>query len=69
MAILGAASADPDAWILGYTAAEGATAGALLGGTTGAAIGGITILFKNSKTFIIDGEESNWKTFQQMTNK
>lgn len=69
MAIIGAASADPDAWILGYTAAEGATAGALLGGTTGAAIGGITILFKNSKTFIINGEEPNWKTFQQMTNK
>ena len=66
MAILGAASADPDAWILGYTATEGAIAGALFGGTTGAAIGGITILFKNSKTYMINGEESSWKIFQQI---
>ncbi len=66
MAILGAASADPDAWIFGYTAAEGATAGALFGGIAGGAIGGITILFKNSITFTINGKESNWQSFVDM---
>lgn len=69
MAILGAASADPNDWILGYTAAEGATAGALLGGTTGAAIGGITIAFKNTTTFVINGDYSNLKSFKQMLNQ
>ena len=68
MAILGAASADPDAWIFGYSVAEGATAGALFGGVAGGAIGGATSLFKNSETFIINGEESNWKSFIQMIN-
>lgn len=68
MAILGAASADPDAWIFGYTAAEGAAAGALFGGVAGGAIGGLTILFKNSESFIINGDASNWKSFVQMIN-
>src|SRR4051812_24827472 len=49
MAIIGAASAEPDAEILGYTAGEGAAAGALIGLPIGAAIGGLTILFQNSK--------------------
>jgi hypothetical protein len=66
MAILGAATADPDAWILGYTAGEGAGAGALLGGTAGAAIGGITILFKNSKSYEINGDMEKWKAFKEM---
>lgn len=66
MAILGAASADPDAWILGYTAGEGAAAGAILGGTAGVAIGGITILFKNSKSFEINGELEKLIAFKEM---
>jgi outer membrane lipoprotein SlyB len=69
MAILGAASADPDAWIFSYSAGEGAAAGAFLGGTAGAAIGGITILFKNSKTFLINGDIEKWKAFQEMISK
>lgn len=68
MAVLGAASADPDAWIFGYTAAEGATGGVVVGGISGAAIGGITILFKNSKKFIINGDKSNWKAFEKLIN-
>lgn len=64
-AILGAASADPDAWIFGYTAAEGATGFGLAGALGGAAIGGISIAFKNSTTFIINGEELRWKEFQK----
>ena len=66
MAVLGAATADPDAWILGYTAGEGAAAGAILGGTAGAAIGGITILFKNSKSFEINGELEKLLAFKEM---
>lgn len=57
IAILGAATADPDDWLFGYTAGEGAAAGALLGGTAGAAIGGLTILFKNSKSYDINGDK------------
>ena len=66
MAILGAATAEPDAWILGYTAGEGAAIGAFLGGTVGAAIGGITILFKNSKSYEINGDIEKWKAFKEM---
>ena len=68
-AILGAASADPDAWIFGYTAAEGATGFGLAGALGGAAIGGISIAFKNSKTFTINGDQQRWKAFKQMINK
>lgn len=69
MAILGAATADPDAMIFGYTAGEGAAAGALFGGTIGAAIGGITILFKNSKSYIINGDELKLKEFKELIIK
>ena len=69
MALLGAVTADPDAWLFGYTAGEGAAVGALLGGTAGAAIGGITILFKNSKSYEINGEIEKWKAFKEMIIK
>lgn len=69
MAILGAASADPDAWLFGYTAGEGAALGALLGGTTGAAIGGITILFKKPKSYEINGDKEKWKAFKELIIK
>lgn len=61
--IAGAASADPDAWIFGYTAAEGALGGAILGGGAGIAVGGITALFKNPGTFRINGDPVKWKEF------
>ena len=64
IAILGAVSADPDALIFGYTAGEGAAAGALYGLPIGAAIGGFTLLFKNSKTYFINGEVTKWKALQ-----
>lgn len=66
MAILGVVTAEPDAEILGYSAGEGAAAGALIGAPIGAAIGGLTILFKNSKHYSIDGDLTKWKTFQKM---
>lgn len=67
MAVFGYASADPDAEILAtnYTAGEGALQGVLLGGTLGAGIGGITTLFKNSKSYTINGDAEKWKIFKE----
>jgi len=65
LAILGAITADPDAMIMGYSAAEGAAAGVLFGGPAGATIGGITMLFKKSKSYKINGEELKWKAFKE----
>lgn len=64
VAVIGAATADPDALILGYTAGEGAAAGALIGLAGGVAIGGLTALLKNSETFLINGDLMKWKAFQ-----
>lgn len=62
MAVIGAASADPDDF-LGFTAGEGAAAGALLGGAAGTVIGGISILFKRSETYTINGDQEKWNAF------
>jgi hypothetical protein len=64
LAILGVASAEPDAEIAGYTALEGAGAGAIVGLPVGAVIGGLTSLFKNSKSYLINGDVTKWKAFQ-----
>ncbi len=69
MAIYGASTADPDAWILPYNAGEGAAMGAIVGLPLGAAAGGISILFKNSKSYLINGDLIKWKTFQEMSIK
>ena len=53
----------------GYSASEGALGGVVLGGISGTAIGGITILFKNSKSYLINGDLSKWKAFQDMITK
>ena len=65
MAILGAVTAEPDGF-LGYSAGEGAAGGALLGGTAGTLIGGLTVLFKNSKSYDINGDEAKWKAFLEI---
>ena len=59
-AVLGATTADPDAWF-GYTAAEGATGIGIFGAIVGSAVGGITIAFKNSTTFVINGKIEHWQ--------
>ncbi|WP_047245640.1 hypothetical protein [Maribacter thermophilus] len=66
MAVLGAATADPNATFFAYSVGEGAGAGALLGATLGAGIGGITVLFKNSKSYEISGDKVKWKAFKEM---
>jgi len=65
---LGATTADPDAWIFGYTAGEGFAAGIVGGGIGGAVIGGITVLFKKSNTYTIDGDLNKLKSFADAIN-
>lgn len=65
-ALIGVATADPDAFILGYTDREGSAAGAILGGTAGAAIGAATTLFKNSEYYTINGDEFKFKEFKEL---
>jgi hypothetical protein len=60
---IGIASANPDDF-LGYTAAEGFSAGVLIGAPAGAAIGGLTALLKNSRTFTMNGDKQKWREFQ-----
>jgi len=63
-AIFGAATAEPDSWVFGYTSAEGAVGFGVIGALGGAAIGGITVAFKESETFYIAGKFENWKVFK-----
>lgn len=65
-AVIGAASADPDDWLFGYSAGEGATGGAVLGGIAGAAIGGITALLKKSVRYYIQGDPILWQSFKEV---
>ncbi len=41
------------------TAGQNFAAGLVLGGVAGAAVGGITAIFKNSRTYIVDGKIEN----------
>lgn len=59
-AVTFAAEADPDAWIFGYTAAEGVLAGFILGAPLGGGIGALTALFKKSEEYEIDGRQEEW---------
>ena len=52
-----------------YTVEEGAYAGGLLGAAGGAAIGGVTAGFKESETYIINGEIVKWKIFKEQIVK
>lgn len=60
LAILGAASADPDAWIFGYTASEGIAAGLLLGIPAGAAVGSIIAGTRKRPEFKINQNQGDW---------
>ena len=66
-ALAGVASADPDAWIFGYSKAEGAAYGVIFGTFVGSVVGGIASLVKNSKSYEINGEIEKFHAFRQLT--
>ena len=61
LAVMGAASADPDAWIFAYSAAEGALMGLVVGGISGAAMGSIISGTQKRPVFKIERDLGNWK--------
>ena len=63
--ILAAVSSEPNSDFFGNSVWEGAAAGAAIGLPVGAAIGGITSLFKNSKSYKINGEKLKWIAFKE----
>jgi hypothetical protein len=64
---LGAVTADAND--VQFAAGEFTVGGLLLGGAAGAAVGGITVLFKNSETFVINGDLRSWSLFQKRMQK
>ena len=59
-AVLGAASADPDAWIFAYTAGEGIAMGLLAGSAAGIALGSVISGTINRPVFNIGKKIENW---------
>ncbi|HEX5654253.1 MAG TPA: hypothetical protein VFX58_14325 [Chitinophagaceae bacterium] len=60
LAILGAATADPDAWIFGYTVAEGIASGLISGVLIGGAAGSIIAGTRNRPVIKLDRKIENW---------
>ena len=63
LAILGAAQGGSDEW---FSSTDLAVGGGVVGAVIGAGTGAITIPFKNSKSYIINGDTLKWKKFQEM---
>lgn len=61
-AVYGIASAEPDSWI-GLTAGEGAAMGVFLGSLGGSLIGWISSICKESNSYIINGDQLQFKEF------
>jgi hypothetical protein len=59
-AILGAATADPNNEILGWTVEEGILLGLITGGMNGAGVGALTALAKKPQTLIVNGDIAKW---------
>lgn len=64
-AIVGAASATDEGFIT-FGAGEGAAGGAAVGIPIGALIGGLSILFKNSKEYAVNGDPVKWQSFRSI---
>ena len=69
LAIAGAASADPDAWIFGYTVAEGLVAGFATGVATGAVVGSIISGTRNRPVFKIYKSQQNWQRVKEVLKR
>ena len=59
-AIFGAATADPDAWVLGYTAGEGAAVGFIFGALAGATVGSIIGATSKKPVLRINMDHKEW---------
>ena len=64
--LIGVSTADPDAWILGYSQGEGALGFGLVGGVLGAGIGGIGAAAKKPITFEINADSVKWEAFKML---
>lgn len=67
--ILGAASADPEAWIFGYSAAEGALLGITAGAAGGIALGSIISGTINRPVFNIQKDPENWNKVRDVLTR
>jgi hypothetical protein len=67
--ILGAASADPDAWIFGYSAAEGALMGITAGAAGGIALGSIISGTINRPVFNVQKNPENWNKVRDVLTR
>lgn len=59
-AIVGAATADPSAWVFAYSAGEGAAAGFLGGTAMGALAGSLFYAFKKRPVFRVNQQATEW---------
>ena len=60
MALFGMVTADPDAWVFGYTAGEGAIAGLIFGAGTGVVAGSVIAGTRNRPVFNINMNPEQW---------
>ena len=59
-AIFGAVTADPDDWLIGYTAGEGAAAGFIFGALAGATVGSIAAATSSKTVLQINMSQQEW---------
>ncbi len=65
LALIGLLSGDDDSGFISLSANNKASFGLIGGGFFGAVVGGITVIFKKSKLYIIDGSEIKLKDFKE----
>ncbi len=68
-AIIGGVTADPDAWIFGYSAGEGIVTGLAGGAVTGALIGAIVGGTRKRPIFHVDGNSEKWKQVKELLKR
>ncbi|HEX6192346.1 MAG TPA: hypothetical protein VFZ42_08275 [Chitinophagaceae bacterium] len=69
LAIAGAATADPDAWIFGYSVAEGIAAGLATGVVTGVVAGSLIAGTRNRPVFKIYKNQENWQRVKDVLKR
>ena len=68
-AIIGGVTADPDAWIFGYSAGEGIVTGFVGGAVTGALIGAIVGGTRKRPIFHVDGNPEKWNQVKELLKR